>query len=129
MKVLIDGHVYELRELGSNDAQKLTFVRRSGGAVTYDKEWAGLRSQEVLRVLIDRTKYLHDVLPCKETEEALYHLRRALFMYEARAYRRKQDTVNRTTSDHDERVDFSDIPFTEEAIELRPIGDDGHILL
>jgi hypothetical protein len=136
MKIIDPGHIYELDELGSENKKIITFIKRSGGAVQYDEEWAGLQTQEVLRALIDRTKYLYDVLPCKETEEAIKHLRMALYWYEVRALRRKRSATNRTTDDHNdsETITFmptypSDIPFTEHEIELRSKGVDGHIIL
>ncbi|MEI8224144.1 MAG: hypothetical protein WCG20_03415 [bacterium] len=136
MKIIDPGHIYELRQLGDSEVQVLKFIKRSGGAVNYAKEWPGLQTQEVLRALIDRTKYLNNVLPCKETEEAIKHLQMAMYWYEARALRRKRSKTNRTTDNHDDKItpsyipDYAkDIPFTEENIEKRPIGDDGHIIL
>jgi hypothetical protein len=136
MEVVDKGHVYDLNQLGGG-TQRLTFIKRSGGAVHYETEWAGLQTQEVLRVLIDRTKYLNQILPCVETEDAIHYLRMALFMYEVRAWRRKQEKVNRKEGEHDDslhpknwrEVPFSDVPFDEHEIELRPTGEDGHILL
>lgn len=75
MRIIDPGHIYELRQLGDEETQTLKFVKRSGGAVHYDKEWPGMQTQEVLRALIDRTQYLYDVLPCKETAEAKRLLR------------------------------------------------------
>ena len=136
MHAIDPGHVYELRELGGG-TQTLRFAKRSGGAIKYNEEWPGVQTQEVLRALIDRTKYLNDVLPCVETRDALWHLRMALFMYEVRAYRRKQENVNRKVPAHDDSVSpkpwhensFSDVPFNETDIELRPVGEDGHVVL
>lgn len=135
MKVIDPGHVYECNQLGGG-TQTITFVKRSSDAVTYDKEWAGLQNQEVLRALIDRTKFVDNVLPCSETKEALYHLRLALYWYEVRAYRRKQAHMNRTAlAHHDEPSSYKrgeypeDIPFTEMDIELYKVGDDGHIII
>lgn len=135
MKILDPGHIYELRQLGDNETQLLKFVKRSGGAITYQTEWPGLQTQEVLRALIDRTKYLDGVLPCKETVEALRHLRLALYWYEVRAARRKKNNINRTERSHDDHetppvsVQYpSDVPFTEKNIEQYDIGEDGHII-
>lgn len=136
MKEIDRGHIYELTQLGGG-TQTLTFVKRSGGAITYPEEWPGVQTQEVIRALIARTKYLDEVLPCVETKDALWHLRMILFMYEVRAYRRKQESVNREQPAHDDterprpwRDDpFADVPFNEQDIEMRPIGPDGHIVL
>lgn len=133
MKVIDPGHIYECDQIDGG-SQVITFMKRSSDAVTYEKEWGGLQTQEVLRALIDRTKFVYEILPCKETDEALYHLRMALFLYEVRAYRRKQAKVNRTALKHDDdpskyaRGEYpSDIPFTEMDIEFREVNEDGHI--
>jgi hypothetical protein len=135
MKVIDPGHVYECNQLGGG-TQTITFIKRSSGAVTYEQEWAGLQTQEVLRALIDRTKFLNEILPCSETIEALYHLRMSLYWYEVRAYRRKSDKVNRTEFKHKDtpceylRGEYpDDIPFTEVDIENREVSGDGHIII
>jgi hypothetical protein len=135
MNVIDPGHVYQLDQLGGG-TQTLTFVKRSGGAIQYEQEWPGLQTQEVLRALIDRTKYLDKVLPCVETKDALWYLRRALYEYEKRAYRRKEQRLNRQQPKHDDtarsrpwREYPDDVPFTEQDIELRPVGEDGHIII
>jgi len=137
MKVIDPGHKYELWQLGTINPTYLTFVKRSGGAIQYKDEWPGLQTQEVLRAVIDRSKYLNDIIPCAETEDAIYYARMALFMYEVRAYRRKQEELNRKQPKHDDstspktwrRNPFADVPFSEHEIELRPIGPDGHIII
>ena len=135
MEVIDPGHIYHLKGLGGGD-QTLTFMKRSGGAIQYDEEWPGLQVQEVLRALIDRSKYLHDVLPCNETADAVWNLQRALYMYEVRAARRKEEAVNREAPEHDDtqhgkswRKNPHGVPFNEIGIELRPTGEDGHIIL
>jgi hypothetical protein len=101
LEVIDPGHVYNLRQLGTDEKVELRF-KRSGGAIKYDEEWPGLQVQEVLRALIDRTQYLYDVLPCNESSDALWHLRMALWAYEARAHRRKMEEVNREQPAHDD---------------------------
>lgn len=136
MRTLDPGHIYELDHLGDDGFQTLTFIKRSGGAIQYGDEWPGLQTQEVLRALIDRTKYLYDVLPCKETEDAIWHLRMALFDYELRAWQRKMEGVNRKVPRHDDdyRVRLwrdelvEGVPFSEHCIELLATGRDGHVL-
>lgn len=136
MKIIDSGHIYELTQLGDDNTQIIKFIKRSGGSIHYEQEWPGLQTQEVLRALIDRTKYLNTILPCNETMEAIKHLQMALYWYEARALRRKRSETNRTTLDHDDTKVVplvcnlpDDIPFNFDDIELRPIGNDGHIIL
>ena len=136
-EVIDPGHIYNLRQLGTDEKVELKFIKRSGGAIQYDKEWPGLQVQEVIRALIDRSEYLNAIIPCAETEDSIYFLRMALYSYEARAYRRKKEELNRKQPEHDdgEHVDssrediYAEVPFTEYEIEQLPIGKDGHIVV
>jgi hypothetical protein len=134
MRVLEAGHVYELQHLDAEGHETLTFIRRNSKAITHAFEHPGTNTQEVLRALIDRTKFLNDVIPCDETQDAIYYLRMALFCYEARAWRRKQQKLNREAGEHvnpDER--YTDVPFNEYRIEdltgleEKATGPDGHL--
>jgi hypothetical protein len=145
----IEPKTYELWQLGLNSPQPVTFENMS-------------QVVETINVLIDRSHYLNGVLICIETYDAIQWLqiagrallnddcsfiercedaaqcvRHALFSYEARAYRRKQEEVNRKQPEHDDSANpkpwrtnpYHDVPFNEDMIELRPIGPDGHIVL
>lgn len=136
MNIIDPGHIYELRQLGDNNTQRLTFVKRSGGAIDYETQWPGLQTQEVLRALIDRSKYLNTVLPCQETVVAIKHLQMALYWYEVRALRRKMSHTNRSAHSHNDSPTTTfipdhapNMPFTEHNIELYEIGEDGHIII
>lgn len=136
MKIVEPGHVYQLPHLESKGSERLTFIKRSSGAVDYsDAEHPGTNTQEVLRALIDRTKFLNDVLPCLETQDAVYHLRMVLYLYEVRAYRRKQAKLNKKAGQHIDDIEpnawrdgYDDVPFTEYEIEKLPTGPDGHVI-
>ena len=136
MKILDAGHTYLLNNF-EKGSQELRFIKRNSGSKTHNEEYDGVQSQEVIRALIDRTQYLNNILPCIESEEAIYHLRMALFLYEARAYRRKQDNVNRKAPSHDDterpkpwrEFDYNDVPFSEYEIETWEIGKDGHLIM
>lgn len=90
MKVLEKGHIYnlEVRKSGERDSgqlqQRLTFINKEPG-----NEHSGTTTQEVLRVLIDRTRHCANCMPHRNNEQAIYHLRMALIMHEARALERK----------------------------------------
>lgn len=138
MEVIEAGHVYALAHLESEGSELLTFIRRSSRAIQHPTEHPGTNTQEVLRALIDRTKYLDNIIDAIENDDALYHLRMALLCYEARAYRRKQEKLNRQAEEHTGfRERDRDIPFTElgyrdgadVGIENLPVGEDGHILV
>jgi hypothetical protein len=116
---------------------------------------------QILAVLINRSEYLNSILMCLETfdactwmicaqgslrddtlsysercDEAAHFIRKALWCYEARAYRRKQENVNRKNPLHDDTMRpkswrpliCEDVPFNDDNIEQLPIGDDGHII-
>lgn len=136
MKVLDPGHVYEVPNLEAPGEQQIVFIKRSSRMVKHPNERPGTNTQEVIRVLIDRTEYLNDIGSCDETADAIYYLRMALWCYEARAYRRKQQNLNKQASAQAEmgsvvatRDGWDDIPFSEYEIEARPTGPDGHIIL
>lgn len=134
MRVVDDGHIYDLKEL-EGGWQRITFIKRSSGSIQYDEEWPGLQTQEVLRALIDRTKYLYAVRPCDETADAIHFLRMALYSYELRAWLRKSCDVNRKGDDHESRrirtwrrEYVGGVPFTEFETEILVTGRDGHVL-
>lgn len=135
MKVRDAGHVYDLGVLGiegESMAQaspfELVFLKRNGGPVQRDEQWDGTISQEVIRALIDRTKYLDALLPCRENVMALAGLRQALYWYEVRAYRRHLQHLNRVNALDDETVELP-VPFEMFAIEELPTcAHCGHIL-
>ena len=128
MKIVDEGHTYQLAHVDSDGHETVTFIKRSGKKIKHDEEHEGTNSQECLRMLIDRTKYLNEQLPCEESGDIIYYLRQALFIYEARAYRRKMQGENRQDSEHDKDGErYKDIPFTEWEIETLPTGSDGHV--
>lgn len=90
MKVILAGHVYDVENLGDG-TQRIQFVQRRDGAARLlpeDQHVDGVLSQELLRVLIDRTLYLNAEAPCVESIEIVGHLRAALTLFETRAARR-----------------------------------------
>lgn len=149
MRELDPGHIYELDMLESEDKFILTFPKRSGGAVQYSEEWPGPPNQEIYRALIKRNLYLNSIIPCVETMDAVHYDRMSLWCFEARAYRRKQEKLNRKKPEHDDSARVKawrpsalsdDVPFglinrirsddgsiSVVNIEDLPIGDDRHI--
>jgi hypothetical protein len=141
--------LYDLWQLGSDEPQ--TIVIGSDDTVG-----------DILDVLIDRSIYLNHILSCVETldaiqwmmdakdflvsdhhddetnySHAIHSVRMALWCYEARAYRRKKEQVNRLHPSHNDSVRpkpwraqlCEDVPFNDVGIEKIPIGPDGHIVL
>lgn len=88
MQVMDPGHDYILKPLDGGILQRLVFVKRVGpnypGNTT---EHPGLLTQEVLRALIDRCKYMNAQGSCAETDLIIAHLRSALLLFEVRAAR------------------------------------------
>ena len=79
MKVTVPGHMYLLEHLDGTKTQQIHFVDRGHG-----RDQEGTTNQEVLRVLIDRVKFLDEELPWQGNEQILFHLRSALVLHESR---------------------------------------------
>jgi hypothetical protein len=90
MKVIDPGHKYELRTLDGEEPTRLKFVMRNNPPDKYPgnkDSYPGTTTQEVIRALIDRTKYVQNQQQFAENEAVLYHLRLALYQLEVRAAR------------------------------------------
>lgn len=103
MKVHDPGHQYELASIDSEIERNpnwLRFVKRIGDKYpgNLGPAFGGTTTQEVLRALIDRTKYVDRQEPHPENARVLNHLRAALWALERRAAQRAGDpdrlTVN-----------------------------------
>jgi hypothetical protein len=94
------GHAYNVLWFDP-EGKEPALIPRRGSSITFFKKigekfpgnegspaW-GTNSQEVIRVLLDRARYLNIQIPCKETDSVIYYLRRALFAFELRAARVK----------------------------------------
>ena len=89
MKVIDDGHKYELDHLDGDGVTILDFVKREGekfpGNVGH---YEGTNLQEVHRAEIDRVKHLDTQDPCPENKWILRNLRDNLRYLEERAAKR-----------------------------------------
>lgn len=99
------GHKYTLKQLDGNSYEHLNFVNRGHGC-----DEAGTNNQEVLRVLIDRVKFLNEEVQWEGNEQIIHHLRMALVLHEAR---------------HLERLTERGKINPEEL----PVGEDGHFII
>ena len=91
MKVLETGHIYEpanrkVDERNPDFRQTITFINKQPG-----QEHDGTTTQEVIRILIDRTRHCANCMPHPNNERIVYHLRMALVLHEARALERKTE--------------------------------------
>jgi hypothetical protein len=96
MRIIEAGHHYELEsyDIGNEEwvNDDITFMKRIGSHYPGNTGEAhpGTNCQEVLRVLIDRVKYLDDQIACSENKDILDYLRHALLRFEQRAARIRQ---------------------------------------
>ena len=91
MKILDDGHKYELGEEPFNDVevgkeQIISFIKREGKEGNLVN--AGTTNEEVLEVLIDRMKYLQNKVACRENAIVITKLEEALMWLEKRTKKR-----------------------------------------
>ena len=89
MRVIERGHIYSptIRNEFPNleyKPQEIVFINKEAGL-----EHNGTTTQEVIRVLIDRTRHCANCMPHPNNERIVYHLRMALILHEARALERK----------------------------------------
>lgn len=118
MKIIDAGHMYVLDSLDGGEPVRVTFVKRQGAKFPFNSGvHGGTNVQEVLRALIDRTKYLLSQEACAETEAALGNLQSALLHYEVRAARRHDRHLDLYSVDQ-----LSNLPTCETC---RHIGCDG----
>ncbi len=128
----VKGHTYVVTGARDLTRRTLIFIRRSGGAVRYNREWPGLQSQEVMRMLIHRLTSINREYGRQLFNLELYFIRSALFMYEVRAQRRKAERVNRERPSHDDQTRIKPWRIKVEAIETierMKTGPDGHVIV
>lgn len=98
MNAIEAGHVYEVADADGAGTQMVRFVRRrgvEGEPLQAAERRPGILSQELLRVLIDRTLYLYAEAPCDEDTAIIQKLRECLTLYEARAARRSIEKLTK----------------------------------
>lgn len=85
------GHIYVLPSLDGNMPQILTFVKRIGAHFPGNTgaPHPGTTTQEVVRALLDRSRYVNKQIPCVETEAVIAALQSILLLLEVRAKRVK----------------------------------------
>lgn len=91
MRTIDPGHHYELATLDGDVKQTLQFVKRVGERYPGNEEpsYPGTTSQEVIRALIARTKYVNSQEPDPMNQVAIRGLRNALRAFETRAAERR----------------------------------------
>ncbi len=96
MQVISPGHIYLAEGVAGAEPQEIVFVKNRGEKYpgNVGEPHPGILCQELIRILIDRTKYLCQQGSCMETEYALAALRQALAWYEVRAARCRGDKID-----------------------------------
>ncbi len=97
MKILDSGHSYLLDCLDGDTKISLDFVKRVGPNYPRNKDaHTGTTTQEVLRALIDRIKYVQMQKQWHENVLVLQCLRMALWLLESRAHKARNEMFNRS---------------------------------
>lgn len=71
MKIIDPGHCYEVDSYDGEMNQLIDFMKRIGDKFPGNEgsSCPGTNCQELIRILIDRCKYLNNQIPCIETED------------------------------------------------------------
>jgi len=99
MKILEAGHQYEMDDYDTGGkayiVSAIQFMKRIGDNYPGNtgEPHVGTNCQEVIRVLIDRVKYLNKQISCYENLVILDDLRHALLYFELRAARNHNITL------------------------------------
>lgn len=93
MKILTPGHYYELDSFEGGQAQRLQFIEKDAAMNTIHD---GTTNEEVLMMLIDRLRHLHEKLPSRECALAITKSEEALLWLNRRTEDRKQRGVEGT---------------------------------
>ena len=100
MKAIEPGHIYELDELENTERkQTVSFVSKFNLETNHD----GTTNEEVLKMLIDRMKYLQGKFACRENALATTKLEEALMWMEYRTARRKEQGVEGKNLPHSDK--------------------------
>lgn len=98
MKVLDPGHAYLIESLEGGGTQTIYFVKRQGENYPGNTDHHdGPITQEFLRAIIDRCKYMRDQGGCVETDIIIDSLRTAIMAFEVRAARCRGTSIELKT--------------------------------
>ena len=116
MKVLDPGHGYEMDELDHPKmirlCQRIWFVKRDSSSNPGKKypgnvgTHPGVNVQEVLRVLIDRMRYLNNQIPCSENDAIIPYLQECILLLEQRAARVHGRTLQRSEYIENDQIEL-----------------------
>lgn len=101
MRVIDPGHEFALSEVDNSSlVQRLVFVKRVGENYPGNAgAHGGILTQEALRAIISRCKYMNAQGSCAETDQIIASLRMALYAFEVRAARCRGSYIELPTMD------------------------------
>jgi predicted Zn-ribbon and HTH transcriptional regulator len=103
VKILDPGHRYLIEALDGGEDQIIQFVKRVGPNYPGNQDpVGGPITQEFIRAILDRCKYVNNQEPCIETETIISSLRTILMMFEVRAARCRGTAIELS---HDYQID------------------------
>ena len=109
MKVLVPGHCYilDLYEPETTDAMGMATIlqfiqKEADGNGKFVTVRNGTTNEDVLKVLIDRLKYLNEKLPCTSNKIVIANLQNALLTLQNRTKLRELQNVENTPLAHTE---------------------------
>ena len=84
MKILTEGHIYELKDFEGEGTQSISFIKKEidptapEGSGILKTVTNGTTNEEVFAVLIDRLQFLNTKFPCRENSIVITKLEEAL---------------------------------------------------
>lgn len=95
MKVVKEGHVYELANIEEDTHQIVQFIHKDIDDDSTDRDTTNLKTitdgtsnEEVLKMMINRMNYLQRKMPCEENVSVIANLEKALESLTKRTQRR-----------------------------------------
>lgn len=114
------GHTFYLQvfDYPGDAHSSLIFMKRKGDKYPGNKDsYPGTNSQEVIRALIARIKYVDNQIQDSRNQVVIWHLRECLYLMEERAAERHNLDIETLTKDQMENI------------ESLPTGRNGHLLI
>lgn len=100
MKILKEGHRYELDSLERSNIQNLQFIEKKLVDGVFKTINDGTTNEEVLDVLINRLRYLNTKAPCRENSIVITKLEESLMWLNKRTEERIKQKVENTPLNH-----------------------------
>lgn len=96
MKVLTEGHKYELAHMEGCTVERVQFIEKVSEGGAFVTKHNGTTNEEVLAMLIDRMNYLQRKAPCRENAIVITKLEESLMWLNKRTADRQARNVEGT---------------------------------